>query len=111
MKKLISIFFLFSFFLFQYGKMLDYIECRIAAAIKSKSDCGCDSRLSATSQENKNPQPLHQHHLKNYTEEFFDHQYTSFPQLLATCVTTTAVLPAEKLPAGFAKGIFQPPRS
>ncbi|MBX9782346.1 MAG: hypothetical protein K2X48_03535 [Chitinophagaceae bacterium] len=110
MKKLISIFFLLSFFLFRYGKMLDYMECRIAAAIESKTDCGCDSKLSATSQESKNPQPLHQHHLKNYTEEFFDHQHTSVPRLPAACVTTAAVLPAEKLPAGFARGIFQPPR-
>jgi hypothetical protein len=109
MKKFISIFFLFSFFLFQYGKMLDYMECRIVAAIESKTDCGCDSKLSAASQENKNPQPLHQHQLKNYTEEFFNHSEYDKTDLFQPISVTPVSIYFNHYSFAFTGFVFQPP--
>jgi hypothetical protein len=110
MKKAASIFFLFTFFLFQYGKMLDYMECRIAAAIESKSDCGCDNKLADNTTGDPSPQPFHGHHLKNYTEEFFDHCSTNVSTInCSNHQYTVALLAEEELP-GHPAGILQPPR-
>jgi hypothetical protein len=110
MKKAISIFFLLLFFLFQYGKMLDYMECRIAAAIEAKEDCGCDTKLTDSPTGNSAPQPFHQHQLKNYTEEFFDHCFV-IPSINAAgnrpC--TNVWHPASEL-SGYSIGVLQPPQ-
>lgn len=110
MKKLISIFFLFSFFLFQYGKILDYMECRITAALASKADCGCDTKLAAVQNNNDAAAPLHQHQLKNYTEEFFEDQLTTKFILPFSEELNYKIQPAGPLPAGYYNAIFQPPR-
>ena len=110
MKKLISIFFLFTFFLFQYGKILDYWECRIAAAIESKSDCGCDNNLNSASSSEQSSQPLHQHHLKNYTEEFFYHSGIISAKIFRNNQQYTIALYAEDELSGYLTGILQPPR-
>jgi hypothetical protein len=110
MKKAISIFFLFIFFLFQYGKILDYMECRIVAAIAPQEDCGCDTKLTTGTSTNEPIVPLHQHHLKNYTEEFFE-----YPMLIQASILSIEraykVVPSEKLPSGSCNSIFQPPRA
>jgi hypothetical protein len=107
--KLLSIFFLFIFFLFQYGKIIDYMECRVSAAIESKTDCGCDTKLAASSTDNTNDPPFHQHHLKNYTEEFFHHI-----TFTATTVETTVAKQFAAVNEGSVSNrsfsVFQPPR-
>jgi len=110
MKKSLSIFFLSIFFLFQYGKMLAYMECRVVAAIESKVDCGCDDKLTTDSNQQPSSSPLHQHHLKNYTEEFFDHHWMAKDLTIKKNIPSTeTALQQDQLP-GFLHGILQPPR-
>lgn len=89
--------------------MIDYMECRIVAAIESKTDCGCDTKLAASTTDDTNNPPLHQHHLKNYTEEFFNH--TAFT---ATIVETTVAKQFAAVNEGSVShrsfSVFQPPR-
>ena len=90
--------------------MLAYMECRVVAAIESKVDCGCGDTLTTDSSQQPTSNPLHQHHLKNYTEEFFDHHW------MAKDLTTKKNIPStetavqkDQLP-GYLHGILQPPR-
>ncbi len=89
--------------------MLDYMECRIAATIQSTTDCGCDSKLIATTDE-QTPQPLHQHQLKNYTEEFYDHSFEVSSTIWIRELLSYNIFSTDQLPSGFCKSIFQPPR-
>ena len=86
------------------------MECRVAAAIESKIDCGCDDKLITDSNQQPSSNPLHQHQLKNYTEEFFDHHWTAkdITTRKNTSFTET-VLQQDQLP-GYLHGILQPPR-
>lgn len=86
------------------------MECRIAAAIAEKTDCGCNTKLIPDQKNNKESSPLHQHHLKNYTEEFFDHHFTTLTELASLYFPTNSVFTSCKPPTGYKKGIFQPPR-
>ena len=86
------------------------MECRITAAIESTKDCGCDTKLQPTANDQEPAQPFHQHHLKNYTEEFFDH--TSLP--LSTIVMDydpiyTNITAPQQL-SGYLQKVLQPPR-
>jgi hypothetical protein len=111
MKQCLSILFLSLFFLSQYGKMLAYMECRITAAIESKTDCDCGNTLQTADTDQNSSQPLHQHHLKNYTEEFFDHEWLVKEELtVRNNLPFTILLQQDQLP-GYLQGILQPPRS
>jgi hypothetical protein len=110
MKKPVSIFLLFLFFLFQYGKMLDYMECRIAAAIEAKEDCGCDNKLTGNTTDDSVPAPFHQHQLKNYTEEFFDHSFTVTAIIMVSNQQQSIMLHAAAELPGYTNGILQPPQ-
>jgi hypothetical protein len=110
-KKGISIFFLLLFFVFQYGKMLDYMECRIQAAIEAKPDCGCETKLTAFAENDPFSAPSHQHHLKSYTEEFFDQHFSLLPSLPEIISKQYNIAAIQSVPEGFNKSIFQPPKA
>ncbi len=111
MKQCLSILFLSLFFLSQYGKMLAYMECRIAAAIESKKDCGCENTLQTTNTDQNTSQPLHQHHLKNYTEEFFDHKWLAEEEITSINDLPFTILFRQNQLPGYLQDILQPPRS
>ena len=110
MKQLISLLFLSIFFLFQYGKMVAYMECRIAAAIESKVNCSCEEKLSTAYNQLPASQPTHEHHLKNYTEEFFDHDLKTITDT-ENIISRSFISPCkqDQLP-GHLHGLLQPPR-
>jgi hypothetical protein len=110
MKQLLSIFFLSIFFLFQYGKMIDYMECRIAAAIESTKDCGCDAKLQATATDNEPSTPYHQHHLKNYTEEFFNYTAKEDEAVIVSFNALYNSIVAPQQLSGYLHELLQPPR-
>jgi hypothetical protein len=110
MKQLLSIFFLSIFFLFQYGKMIDYMECRIAAAIESTQDCGCDAKLQAAVTDDESSTPFHQHHLKNYTEEFFNHTVKEEEAAVISSNTLYNSITAPQQLSGYIHELLQPPR-
>jgi hypothetical protein len=85
------------------------MECRIAAAIESKSDCGCEMKLMAATDNEASP-PYHQHGLKNYTEEFFDPENNSNSALAIFSRKKYNNHFVQSSPVGFTKIIFQPPR-
>jgi hypothetical protein len=110
-KKGISIFFLLLFFVFQYGKMLDYMECRIQAAIEATPDCGCETKLTGFTENDPFSAPYHQHQLKNYTEEFFDQHFSLLPALPEVVSKQYQLAAIQPVPEGCNKSIFQPPKS
>lgn len=109
-KKIYSIFFLSVFFLFQYGKMIDYMECRITAVIESTKDCGCDTKLQPTANDQNPALPFHQHHLKNYTEEFFYHTSLQTPAIATNYNPVYTNITAPQQLSGYLQKVLQPPR-
>jgi hypothetical protein len=109
-RKAASIFLLLLFFVFQYGRILDYMECRIVAAIEATPDCGCDTKLVAAT-DNNAPAPLHQHSLKNYTEEFFDDKHHSLAALPVINSKQYHNHFIQSAPTGYSSPVFQPPRA
>lgn len=107
---MLSIFFLSIFFLFQYGKMIDYMECRIAAAIESTQDCGCDAKLQVATTDDESSTPFHQHHLKNYTEEFFNHTVKEEEAVAFSPNITYNSITASQQLSGYFHELLQPPR-
>ncbi len=89
---------------------MDYMECRLTAAVTNTEDCGCDTKLAkAVAKESSNAVPLHQHQLKNYTEEFF--QLTNTAEPVATINYSNGYSTATDKPIlDMAYSIFQPPR-
>jgi hypothetical protein len=109
MKQLLSIFFLFAFLLFQYGKLIAYMECRIVSVIQSSSDCGCETKLQPSPGNEQTNLPFHQHHIKNYTEELFEE--VSLTKLApSSTVILTGNLNAAQLLTGYTNKLLQPPR-
>lgn len=86
------------------------MECRIAAAIESTPDCGCETKLVAATDSNAST-PLHQHSLKNYTEEFFDDEH----HIVAVVHTINSKQYhnhfVQSAPIGYNSPVFQPPRA
>lgn len=86
------------------------MECRLAAAVTNTEDCGCDTKLAkAVANESSNAAPLHQHPLKNYTEEFFQLIHTPEPFAAIHYLKVYATA-KEKPILEMAYVIFQPPR-
>jgi hypothetical protein len=110
MKQLLSIFFLGIFFLFQYGKMIDYVECRITAVIESTEDCGCDAKLQASASDSEPSTPYHQHHLKNYTEEFFNYTTKEDEAVNVSSRISYNRITAPQQLSGHLHEVLQPPR-
>jgi len=110
MKALLSIFLLSIFFLFQYGRMIDYMECRITAAVQSSSGCDCESKLLPLSGDQEPAVPFHQHHLKNYTEEFFDHQSLPLQANISKDLPAYNCIVAPQQLSGYLQERLQPPR-
>lgn len=85
------------------------MECRIAAAIQSTADCRCDNKLIAATDDQPTP-PVHQHQLKNFTEEFYDHPFKISSNIWIEEQLSYNILSPNQLPSGFCKNIFHPPR-
>jgi hypothetical protein len=110
MKQLLSIFFLSIFFLFQYGKMIDYMECHITAAIESTQDCGCDAKLQVAVTDDESSTPFHQHQLKNYTEEFFNYTIKEEEAVTTSLNSFYNSIAAPQQLSGYLHELLQPPR-
>lgn len=90
--------------------MIDYMECRIAAAVSSVEDCGCDVKLQATANDDEPAVPFHQHHLKNYTEEFFNHTVKEDVVIFISSHTAYNNIIAPQQLSGYLHKLLQPPR-
>ncbi|XVJ66468.1 MAG: hypothetical protein HEQ40_10030 [Lacibacter sp.] len=85
------------------------MECRIAAAVQLKPDCGCDEKLMASTEDASQSSPLHQHHLKNYTEEFFHTVTIAAAPVQPAADLLYAPAPEQRV-IKRAYSVFQPPR-
>lgn len=85
------------------------MECRIAAAIESTEDCGCDTKLQATATDDESSTPFHQHHLKNYTEEFFNYTVREEQAVVFSSNTLYNSITASQQLSGYLHEILQPP--
>ena len=86
------------------------MECRITAAIESTTDCGCDTKLQPTASDQEPAQPYHQHHLSNYTEEFFDHTSLQAPAIVTNYNPVYTNITAPQQLSGYLQKVLQPPR-
>ncbi len=85
------------------------MECRIAAAVASAEDCGCDEKLLSTATADDSSLPFHQHHLKNYTEEFFTEVHTAESSTFSGAAIVHNRIYSPQLLAGFINQLLQPP--
>ena len=90
--------------------MIDYVECRIAAVIESTKDCGCDAKLQPTATDDESSMPFHQHHLKNYTEEFFNYTVKEDEAVIVSSNTSYNSIAAPQQLSGYFHELLQPPR-
>lgn len=90
--------------------MIDYVECRIAAAIESTKDCGCDTKLQVAATDGESSTPFHQHHLKNYTEEFFNYITNEDETATASSNALYKSITAPQQLSGYLHELLQPPR-
>ena len=90
--------------------MIDYMECRIAAAIESAQDCGCDAKLQVAATDDESSTPFHQHHLKNYTEEFFNHTVKEEEAVVISFNKLYNNITAPQQLSGYLHELLQPPR-
>lgn len=90
--------------------MIDYMECRITAAIESTKDCGCDAKLQSTASDDEPVIPYHQHHLKNYTEEFFNYTVKEEEAVVSSSNSLYNRITAPQQLSGYLHELLQPPR-
>ena len=86
------------------------MECRIAAAIQSTEDCGCDVKLQANTTDSDSSIPFHQHHLKNYTEEFFNYTAKEEEAIIVSSYNAYNSIAAPQQLCGYFHELLQPPR-
>jgi hypothetical protein len=97
--------------LFQYGKILTYINCRIESIINNSAQCDCEKQIKNSSDNNQSA-PIQKTVIKEKTtEELFtivtgkDFYNKSVQEIILYKPATTLLL------TGFNKTIFQPPRA
>jgi hypothetical protein len=90
----------------QYGKVISYWHCRLAAATAS---CGCELQLLDHHSEKDHPTPVMI--AKEKTQEaFLAHEAVSYkPALQITTIINRSINPS-LIPADHTTTIFQPPR-
>ena len=106
MRKLLALTCLFTFICLQYGKVISYWHCRVAAPV----NCDCAKQLTDHSDSEHQHTPLLI--AKEKSEEVFvyhDVVLPAFTALASAKVATSRYLPM--LPADHSVSIFQPPRS
>ena len=86
------------------------MECRIAAAVASAEDCGCDVKLQVAASDSESSAPYHQHHLKNYTEEFFNHTAKDEEAVVVCSTASYKNIVAPQQLSGYLLQLLQPPR-
>lgn len=104
MRKLIAIICLISFVALQYGKVVSYWHCRLAAPV----NCGCDKKLvDHTDKDHPTPVTI----AKEKAEEvFLSHEaMLSNPPVIIT-TNSKQSLYRSLIPADHTAAIFQPPR-
>lgn len=106
MRKSITIICLIAFVALQYGKVVSYWHCRLAATV----NCDCEKKLVVhTDKEHHAPVMI----AKEKAEEvFLAHEalITNQPAIIAT-VNSKQSLYQSLIPADHTASIFQPPRS
>lgn len=86
------------------------MECRITAAIESAKDCGCDAKLQTTATDDESSTPFHQHHLKNYTEEFFNYAVKEDETVAVSSYVLYNSITSPQQLSGYLHELLQPPR-
>jgi hypothetical protein len=106
MRKLITIVCLTAFVALQYGKVISYWHCRLAAATVT---CDCEKQLLDHHSEKDHPTPVMI--AKEKTQEaFLAHEAISYkPTLVIATIINRSINPAF-IPADHSSTIFQPPR-
>lgn len=106
MRKLIAFTCLIIFTLLQYGKVISYWHCRVAAP----ADCDCAKQLTQYPDKEHTHTPLLI--AKEKTEEVYLYHEAAIPFFGAPAsIDVPAGDYQAMIPAGYTASIFQPPRS
>jgi hypothetical protein len=105
MRKLIAIICLTAFIALQYGKIVSYWHCRLAAATVH---CDCEKKwLDHTDKDHPTPVMI----AKEKAEEvFLTHEVSLYQPAIITSNNKKQPLYCSLIPAGHTRSIFQPPR-
>ncbi|NII29839.1 hypothetical protein HB364_32475 [Pseudoflavitalea sp. X16] len=106
MRKLIAILCLITFVALQYGKVVSYWHCRLAAPV----NCGCDKKLvDHTDKDHPTPVTI----AKEKAEEvFLSHEaLRSNPAVIIADLNSKQSLYQSLIPADHTASIFQPPKA
>lgn len=107
MRKLITIICLTAFVALQYGKVISYWHCRLAAATVT---CDCEKQLLDHHSGKDHPTPVMI--AKEKTQEaFLVHEAVSYKTTVVTTTIINRSINPSLIPADHTSGIFQPPRS
>jgi len=109
-QKTVSLLFILSLVISQYGKIIGYVGCRINNLITTTATCDCEKQIKSGVTDNT--QPISE---KNSVREKFDEVYVihqcpslNFTQVPAGSPILTA---SAALFAGIQNSVFQPPQS
>jgi membrane-bound acyltransferase YfiQ involved in biofilm formation len=107
MRKLIAVICLTAFVALQYGKVISYWHCRLAAVTVT---CDCEKTLLDHHSEKDHPTPL-MIAKEKAAEVFLVHEVAAFKPTLVPITTINRSVGQSLFPADPARTIFQPPRA
>ena len=108
-RQLLTMIFIFSLVIYQYGKIVSYIGCKISEITSTISQCDCEKFGSDVS--NTNTTPVQKSVIKEKAEDFFTCPGSKVPQEFSYVSTIKKAPTSLALATGCSSAIFQPPRS
>jgi len=109
-RSMLAIIFISSLVFYQYGRVLNYIGCKINSIASNSSQCDCEKQVKDGT--NTDNQPFSQKLvIKINTDDLFFKHYNSLIPFTRCPVVTKISFASSYLTAGFDKNIFQPPRA
>ncbi|HTQ65623.1 MAG TPA: hypothetical protein VMI12_12550 [Puia sp.] len=109
-RSLLAIIFISSLVFYQYGRVLNYIGCRINNIAGNSSQCDCEKQVRDGT--NTDTQPFSQKLvIKTNTDDLFFRHYNSLIPFTVFPAAMKISFSPSYLTSGFDKNIFQPPRA
>ncbi|MBS1598009.1 MAG: hypothetical protein JST75_07270 [Bacteroidetes bacterium] len=104
-----TIIFILSLVIYQYGKIVGYIGCRISEITNSVPQCDCEKFGRDLS--NNSALPFQKSTLKERSEDFFTQNFSEAVKKIIPSQSSKITEPDKALAIGYNNAIFQPPRA
>ena len=108
-RPMLALIFIFSLVFYQYGKVFNYIGCRINNIVSNNTQCDCEKKVKDAT--NNDSQPFSQKlTVKTNTDDLFFRHYNSSIPLNTYSPAIKISFFSLSLTTGYDENIFQPPR-